>query len=199
LNAILAWKMSCEERPMMMRACFWLAVMSSLMGLTACAELGESVDRGPRYTVEAFKRQWNVKSPHPKARFNTLHKYGNGLIAEYGDGVTLFLTVQKETVTGARVRYVLGTDQGAGGPLFLHLVQTAINVGTFRWPPERVEHVRRTIGLGIQPKSYRYLYTSFVCTHEQQDTWEFIMDFVVNKPEADTPGPLPSQERTDQE
>ena len=169
----------------------WLAVMASLLGIMTHVFLkeGGDEDRGPRYTLAAFKRQWNLHSANPKGHIKTAHKLEAGYAVDYGDGVSMFIFMQGDRVGKVRLRYELGTDEGAGGPRFLLLVHTAINVGTFRWPQERINQVRQLFSLSLLPKSYRYLYTSFARTHEPPDKWEFVMDFVPNKAEENSEGP----------
>ena len=167
----------------------WLAVMTLLIGVMTYFFLqqGGGEDRGPRYTLESFRRQWTVHSPNPKAHFRTLTQVEGGYAFDYGDGVSLFIAMSKDTVTGVRVRYEAGADQGAGGPHFLLLMQTAINVGTFRWPQERIIQLRQIFNLmSPLPKSYRYLYTSFTRTYDQGRGWEFVMDYVPNKEEENS-------------
>ncbi|MCL1986233.1 MAG: hypothetical protein FWG59_07285 [Betaproteobacteria bacterium] len=167
----------------------WLAVMSSLIGIMTYFFLqeGGGEDRGPRYTLASFQRQWKVNSPNSKARLSTLQKAEDGFVADYGDGVSVLIVMHKEAVTGARIRYEAGPDQGAGGPRFLLLVSAAINVGTFRWPHERIEQVRQIFSfMTPQTKSYRYLYTTFTRTYDQTRGWEFALDYVPNKTEEDS-------------
>jgi len=170
----------------------WLTVMAFLIGAVVVffVMTEKAVDKGPRYTLLSFKRQWHVHSPSPKAHFDTPHKLADGHVVDYGNGVNLFIAMHKDTVTGIRIRYNIGLDQGPGGQRFLLLMHTAINVGTFRWPQERINEVRRFFSImNPQPKNYRYLYTSFVRTHEPPDKWEFAMDFVPNMPEENSPAP----------
>ena len=172
----------------------WLAVISSILGLMTYFFLkeGGGEDRGPRYTLESFKRQWKVHSSNPKAHFDRLHKTEAGYVVDYGDGVTLLIVMSKGTVISARIRYELGPDQGAGGPRFLLLMHTAINVGTFRWPQERIEQVRQIFTfMTPQTKNYRYLYTSFTRTYAQAEGWEFVLDYVPNKTEENSEAPSP--------
>jgi len=179
---------------MKMRVFIWFAVMASLIGLMTYffLEQGGGDDRGPRYTLEAFKRQWRVHSPNPKAHFSTIHEVEGGYAVDYGDGVSLLIVMGKGTVTGVRIRYDSGPDQGSGGPRFLLLIHTAINVGTFRWPQERINQVRQIFSQSPLPKTYRYLYTSFSRTFDQQiGRWEFALDYVPNKPEDNTEAPSP--------
>jgi hypothetical protein len=176
------------------RMYIWLALMASLIGIMAYffLEQGGGEDRGPRYTLESFKRQWSVHSPNPKAHFNTPHKVEGGYAVDYGDGVSLLILMRKDVVTGVRIRYDTGPDQGAGGPRFLLLMHTAINVGTFRWPQERIDQVRQMFSPAPLPKSYRYLYTSFSRMYDQQTgRWEFVMDYVPNKAEENSEAPSP--------
>jgi hypothetical protein len=168
----------------------WLAVMATLLGVMThyFLKTGGDEDRGPRYTLEAFKRQWNVHSPNPKAHVGTPAKIEDGYSVDYGDGVSMLIFMRGDTVRGARIRYEIGSDQGAGGPRFLLLIHTALNLGTFRWPQERINQVRQAFSLSLLPKSYRYLYTSFTRTHEPPDRWEFIMEFVPNRAEENSEG-----------
>ena len=170
-----------------------LVFLALLIGLTAYIFLQETREnRGPRYTLESFKRQWNVHSPNPKAHLSALYKVEGGYSADYGEGVSLFVAMPKGTVTGAHISYEPGTDQGSGGPRFLLLMHTAINVGTFRWPQERIDHVRQIFSLmSPQPQSYRFLYTSFTRMYEQSGKWEFIIDYVANKAEENSEAPSP--------
>ncbi|MCL2122684.1 MAG: hypothetical protein FWH34_01195 [Desulfovibrionaceae bacterium] len=177
---------------MQKRVYIWLAVMASLIGVMTYFFLkeGGGEDRGPRYTLESFKRQWTVHSPNPKAHFGRLHKVEGGYAADYGDGVSMFIGMHKDTVTGARIRYEAVPDQGAGGPRFLLLMHTAINVGTFRWPQERLDQVRQIFNIMTpQPKIYRYLYTSFTRSYTQANGWEFVLDYVPNKTEENSEAP----------
>jgi hypothetical protein len=153
---------------------------------------GGGEDRGPRYTLESFKRQWNVHSLNPKTHLGTLHKVENGYAVDYGDGVSLLIVMHKDTVISARIRYEAGPDQGAGGPRFLSLIHTAINVGTFRWPQERIEQLRQIFTfMTPQTKNYRYLYTSFSRTYAQAEGWTFVLDYVPNKTEENSEAPSP--------
>ena len=170
----------------------WLAVMVCLVGVMTYFFLkeGGGEDRGPRYTLASFKRQWTVHSPNPRAHLNALHKAEGGYAADYGDGVSLLVVMHKDTVTGVRIRYEAGPEQGAGGPRFLLLMHTAINVGTFRWPQARIEQVRQLFNfMTPQSKNYRYLYTAFTSTYGQADGWEFVLDYVPNKMEEDSVAP----------
>jgi hypothetical protein len=176
------------------RMYIWLVVVSILVGVMTYVFLkeGGGEDRGPRYTLESFKRQWQVNSPNPKARLHTLHKEENGYAVDYGDGVSLHIITHKATVTSARIRYDITSDEGGGGQRFLLLMHTAINVGTFRWPQERIDQVRQIFSLSHQPKTYRYRYTSFSRTQEQDGKWEFVMDYVPHKAEEDSDVPTGS-------
>jgi hypothetical protein len=172
----------------------WLAVISLLTAVIVAffVKTGGDEDGGPRYTLEAFKRQWSIHAPNPKAHFNTLSAVEGGYAVDYGDGVSLLIVMHKDTVIGAHIRYDAGPDQGAGGPRFLLLMHTAVNVGVFRWPQERIDQVRQLFNnISPQPKSYRYRYTSFTRTQERADRWEFVMDFVPNKPEENSAAPSP--------
>ena len=172
----------------------WFAVMLSLIGVMIYVFLkeGGGEDRGPRYTLESFKRQWLVHSSNPKAHFTTLREVEGGYAFDYGDGVSLHILMRNDTVTGARIRYEGEPNQGAGGPRFLLLMHTAINVGTFRWPQARIDQVRHTFSfMTPQPKTYRYLYTSFARTYEQAGVWEFILDYVPSKTEENSEAPAP--------
>jgi hypothetical protein len=174
---------------MMKRVCIWFAVMAALVGVMTYFFLkeGGGEDRGPRYTLESFKRQWTVHAPNPKAHFHTLNQVEGGYAFDYGEGVSLHIVMHKDTVTGVRIRYEAGSDQGAGGPRFLLLMHTAINVGTFRWPQARIDQLRQIFGLMTPlPKTYRYLYTSFSRSYEQSRGWECAMDYVANKVEENT-------------
>ena len=173
------------------RVYIWLAVMASLLGVMThfFLKAGGDEDRGPRYTLAAFQRQWNVHSPNPRAHMTTTHKAEGGYAVDYGDGVSMLILMTEDTVRGVRIRYEIGPDQGTGGPRFLLLIHTALNVGTFRWPQERINQVRQTFSQSLLPKTYRYLYTSFTRTHEPPDRWEFIMEFVPNKAEENTEAP----------
>lgn len=177
---------------MQKRIYIWLAVMSALIGLMTYFFLkeGGNEDRGPRYTLESFKRQWNVNSLNSKARLATLFEAEGGYTADYGDGVSVFIAMHRDTVTGARIRYEDGPENAAGGPRFLLLVNTAINVGTFRWPQERINQVRQIFGfISPQSKSYRYLYTSFTRAYVQSEGWEFALEYVPNKVEENSEAP----------
>jgi len=172
----------------------WFAALAAFAALATYAvlEMKKHENRGPRYTLEAFKRQWRINAPSPKAHFNTLHTTEDGPTAYYGDGVSLLIVMSRELVTGVRVRYDTQPDpEGAGGPRFLALVHTAINVGTHRWPQERIDHVRRAFGLNLQSKSYRYFHTTFTRKYEPPDKWEFAMDYVADRPAENTEGPSP--------
>jgi len=172
----------------------WPTVIVSLVALLAVlvVKTGDDEYKGPRYTLEAFKRQWGVHSPNPKAHFSTPAGVEGGYAVDYGDGVSLFIVMPKDTVMGVRVRYDTSQDQGGGGPRFLLLIHTAINIGVFRWPQERIDQVRQFFShITPQLKNYRYLNTSFTLTHERADSWEFIMDFVPNKPEENSAAPSP--------
>ena len=176
------------------RVYIWFAIMTALLGVMTYFFLkeGGGENRGPRYTLESFKRQWTVHSPNPKAHFRTLTQAEGGYAVDYGDGVSLLIVMSKDTVTGVRVRYEAGPDQGAGGPHFLLLMQTAINVGTFRWPQDRIIQLRQIFSLmSPLPKSYRFLYTSFSRTYDQTGGWEFVMDFVPDKAEENSDPPAP--------
>jgi hypothetical protein len=181
---------------MQKRVYIWFAVMASLIGVMTHFFLkeGGSEDRGPRYTLEAFKRQWTVHSPNPKAHFRALTQVEGGYAFDYGDGVSLHIAMlkDKDAVTGIRIRYEALPDQGAGGPRFLLLMHTAINVGTFRWPQARIEQLRQSFNLMTPlPKSYRYRYTSYTRTFDQYRGWEFVMDYVPNKEEENSEAPAP--------
>jgi hypothetical protein len=154
-----------------------------------CVKLEDKEDRGPRYTLESFKRQWNLHAPNPKSQFDAPQKVEGGYAVDYGNGVSLFIVTHKDMVTGARIRYDAGPDQGAGGPRFLLLMHTAINVGAFRWPQERIDQVRHIFSPTPLPKSYRYRYTSFSRTYDQSGRWEFVLDYVPNKAEQDSEAP----------
>ena len=152
---------------------------------------GEEEDIGVRYSMVAFQRQWNRYSPAPKANLPSQNESGS---FEYGNGVSLRITAHKDrdVVTSARVRYDTRLDKGVGGQDFLLLVQTAINVGTFRWPQERINHVRQFFNfMSPQPRTYRYLHTSFTRMKDPSGMWEFAMNFVPNKPEEDSAAPAP--------
>ena len=180
---------------MQKRAYIWLAVMTALIGIMTYFFLqkGGGEDRGPRYTLESFKRQWTVHSPNSKAHLGALFKAEGGYAADYGDGVNLLILMRKDTVTGVRIRYEARPDQGAGGPRFLLLMHTTINVGTFRWPQERIDQIRQLFNLMTpQHKNYRYLYTSFTRTYTQANGWEFILEYVPNKLEENSE--VPSQQ-----
>jgi len=177
------------------RVCIWFVVMASLIAVLGyvISEKTGSENKGPRYTLEAFKRQWTINSPNPRAHFNAFYKMEGGYTVHYGDGVSLFIVMQNDAVAGVRIRYDKRSDEGGdGGPRFLLLVNTAINVGTFRWPPERVEHVRNAFGIGLQPKTYRYFHSFFTRKRTPPDKWEFTLDYVTDKPEEYTPGPMPA-------
>jgi len=93
---------------------------------------------------------------------------------------------------GVHIRYDTSLDKGTGGPRFLLLMHTAINVGVFRWPQERIEQVRQFFAhMSPQPKSYRYRYTSFARAQERAARWEFALDFVPHKPAENSPAPSP--------
>ena len=176
------------------RMCLWLAVVTCCLGIMVYFFIkeGGTEDRGPRYTPAAFKRRWNVNSLNPKAHLGNLYEIEGGYAADYGDGVKVLIVMRKDEVAGVRIRYEAGADQGAGGPRFLLLVSTAINVGTFRWPHERIDQVRRVFGfITPQTKTYRYLYTSFTRAYDQTDGWEFALDFVPNKAEKNSEAPAP--------
>jgi len=172
----------------------WLAVIASLVAVAVVlfVKTGGDEDRGPRYTLESFKRQWNLRSPNPKGHLSAHSEVEGGYALDYGDGVSLLITMHKDTVIGARIRYDASLDRGTGGQRFLLLMHTAINVGVFRWPQERIDQVRQFFGpISPQPKSYRYLYTAFTRTQERADRWEFAMDFVPNKPAENSAAPSP--------
>ena len=82
------------------------AVMASFIGvlIAFCVKHEGNEDRGPRYTLASFKRQWNVHSPNPKAQFSTSNKVEGGYAVDYGDGVSLFIVMHKDEVTGVRIR-----------------------------------------------------------------------------------------------
>jgi hypothetical protein len=171
------------------RVYIWFAVMAALLGVMTYFFLqeGGGENRGPRYTLESFKRQWTVHSPNPKAHFRTLNQVEGGYACDYGDGVSLHIAMRKDTVTGVSISYEAGPDQGAGGPRFLLLMHTAINVGTFRWPQARIDQLRQSFSLMTPlPKNYRYLYTSFARSYDQGRGWEFAMDYVASKAEENT-------------
>ena len=179
---------------MQKRVYIWFAVMASLIGVMTYFFLkeGGGEDRGPRYTLEAFRRQWTVHTPNPKAHFHTLTQVEDGYAFDYGDGVSLHIAMHKNAVTAIRIRYEALPDQGAGGPRFLLLMHTAINVGTFRWPQARIEQLRQLFGpMTPLPKSYRYFHTSFTRTFDAGRGWEFVMDYVPNKAEENSEAPAP--------
>jgi len=170
----------------------WLAVMVCLVGSMTYFFLreGGGEDKGPRYTLESFKRQWNVHSPNPKAHLKVLTKAEEGYAADFGEGVSLHITMVKDVVIGARIRYTPGPDLGSGGPLFQLLMYTAINVGTFRWPKERIDQARQLFSLMTpQTKSYRYLYTCFTRSYEQASGWDFVLSYVPHKEEENSEAP----------
>ena len=178
----------------MKRFYIWFAVVASLIGAMTYFFLkaGGGDDRGPRYTLESFKRQWTVHAPNPKAHFRALNQVDGDYAVDYGDGVSLHIVMYRDTVTGLRIRYQTGPDQGSGGPQFLLLMHTAINVGTFRWPQTRIDQLRMTLGVMTPlPKSYRYLYTSYTRTYDQGHGWELVMNYVPNKPEENTELQMP--------
>lgn len=170
-------------------ALIWFGVMTCVVGVMAYVFLKEGgSDIGPRYTLEAFKRTWSINVPNPKAGLVQGRETNKGWLVEYGDGLTLLMPMTEGTVTGVHIRYEAGPDQGAGGPRFLLLMNTAINVGTFRWPQARIDQVRHTFNhMSPLPKSYRYLYSSFKRTFTQGEGWEFMLDFVPNLADENTP------------
>lgn len=161
-------------------ALIWLFVMACLISVMAYLFLREGgSDIGPRYTLESFKRQWNVNSFNPKGGLAAGQETPDGWFADYGDGVTLLILMRGDVVTGVRIRYEGRPEQGAGGPRFLLLMQTAINVGTFRWPQERIDEVRQGFShMSPMPKDYRHMYSAFSRSYTPGPGWEFTLDFV---------------------
>jgi hypothetical protein len=170
-------------------ALIWLLVMTCVIGAMAYFFLREGgSDIGPRYTPEAFKRQWNINAPNPALRLDRMEKGDDGYFADFGDGLNLVLHMRDDVVTGVRVRYEAGPAQGAGGPRFLQLMRTALTVGMFRWPQERVEQAHRLFSFMTPArKTYRYRHSSFACAFTQGEGWDFSLDFVPNDERENTP------------
>ena len=166
------------------RAVFiWFAVMLCLIGTMSYFFIrsGGGENHGPRYTIEAFKRQWNVNAFNPKAQINQFIKTDTGYRVEYEDGLSLQLVLNKDIISSLHVRYEARPGQDASGQRFLHLMHTAINLGTFRWEPERITQVRQAfMHMTPAPKAYRYFFSLFTRKYEAENGWTFSLEFVPN-------------------
>ena len=134
---------------------------------------------GPRFTWASFRFFWNKHTP-PEITLNNPVRTEEGYLCEYGHTVSvLVLATKNDGVLGARVRFLSGPGNDAGGPKFTRLVNHAIDVGTFRWPDDVIAQCREHFRyMGKANKNFRYQNTEFSLTYNEHKGWTFSMIYL---------------------
>ena len=169
-----------------MRTLLAVFCLFTLLGVPDIAQTGGPT--GPRFTWAAFQRFWD-KGASPLVHLKSPEKVTGGYLIDYGHTTTLRILVEDERVTGVSVRFVGGRNNDAGGPQFLRLMQQAINVGTYRWPEDKIQEVRDYYAvMSPDPREFRYQSSLFYRQYVEGQGWEFRFDYV---PDMENPGGRP--------
>ncbi len=137
----------------------------------------------PRFTWPAFQRFWNARGmPGTGLKEGRIVEHGREI--SLGNTLKLFVWIEDEKVRGARLRYFDPSDQHEFAMLFVKTIQSAIAVGTFRWPSDRYLEARQIFSeMQEEPLEYRFMVTVFRRSFSAEAGWEF--GFFYALPEED--------------
>ena len=140
---------------------------------------------GPRFSWSSFQRFWE-KQASPLVYLTKAEPVAGGYLVDYGFSTTMRIPVQDRQVQGVEIRFLGGAGNDAGGPQFKRLVHQAINIGTYKWPEDKIDEVRRLFAvMSPQAKEYRYQMTYFRYNYAPDTGWSFSFHYV---PDLDNPG-----------
>lgn len=162
---------------MKVRSLFVLWMVLALGMVTVC-DAYASGPTGPRFSWSSFQRFWE-KQATPLVYLKDAEPVQDGYLVTYGHGVTLRVLVRDQVVTGVQIRFLGGKANDAGGPQFKRLIYQTITVGSYRWPDDKIEEVRRRFAiLSPQEKTYHYQMTRFYYSYSETGGWLFGFDYV---------------------
>lgn len=131
---------------------------------------------GPRYTWVAFSSFWN-KQAEKSIKIKKIRDTSDGYFVEFGPSNSMHVYQKSRIITHACVNYA-GNDNNAGGLIFTKLKNKMINIGTFRWPINKISEVAQTFDIiSKTEKYYSYMTSSFKLTHSDAAGWTFCLNF----------------------
>ena len=102
----------------------------------------------------------------------------------FARGVSVLVVERRSVVTEANVVFTNLPDQMASGQTFLKLIDSAIRIGTFQWPKEKIREVYETFRLMTpEPVTYQWRTSRFERSQNTAGVWLFTLRFVPDEGE----------------
>lgn len=135
-------------------------------------------DGSPEFPWSSFQRFWNVRCL-PGCEIQDPQYVGGRYIVAYGRSVSLVVAMERGIVRKVTALYADPRGSQGGGQIWLKLADSIIRVGTFRWPPDRIERVReRFVAITDRPADYKWQSSWFQRSRNQDGSWSFSIDFL---------------------
>ncbi len=135
----------------------------------------------PDFTWSAFQRFWH-RGAESKVSLQGIKKVENGYALDYGYGVTLFVFMKNDMVSGVSVEYIARQDTYAGGAQFKRLMEHMLLIGTFRWSKdERFQLMQYYSDLLHDKREYVFKRSYFIREYNEP-LWTFDFIFIEEDP-----------------
>lgn len=155
------------------RCCLSMLLCAFLAGIPVQAFAASP----PYFTWGAFQRFWN-KMCSTGMEMEQFTATPIGFSVNYGRGVVINVALRGEQVWRLNLLFDSREEQG-GGPLFLRGVNTAIRLGAYGWPQERVDAaVAMFASITAEKRTYQWEATRFTRTGYENGMWEFVMEYL---------------------
>ncbi len=145
-------------------------------------------ETAPRFSWGAFQRIWNTRAL-PGAEIRDAQAVEEGRLVSYAPSSNLVVLMKDNMVYGVRAEFADVPEQENGGRLFLKAVDSALKVGTYRWPEDRYKEVTEKFRIMTpDPVIYQWRTSRFFRVRQADNLWVFRLEFV----EEGSPIPQPA-------
>lgn len=157
------------------RRSFFPSLMLFLMMPFMCSmAMADSLE----YSWGAFQRSWN-RMALPGVEIVEPRRVGEGYLVLLSKSTSLNIFLNRGVVSGVRVNFRLPDDEEISGMRFLKAMRTAIRVGTYGWPQDKIQAVYKAFEIMLpERKEFSWHYSRFTRIQHPNGDWEFTLDFV---------------------
>ncbi len=131
----------------------------------------------PDFSWSAFLRFWH-RGADPRVNIEKAKAVENGYYLEYSHGVSLFVHMKNELVSGVSVSFLARPENNDGGQQFMRLMQHMQLQGTFRWTKEQRQHLFMYYDKMTQEKKEFIYKNSYFLRDYAAPVWTFHWIFV---------------------
>lgn len=130
------------------------------------------------YSWGAFQRSWN-RMALPGVEIREPRRVGDGYLVLLSNSTSLNIFLNRGVVSGVRVNFRLPDDEEISGMRFLKGMRTAIRVGTYGWPQDKIQAVYKAFEVMLpERKEFTWHYSRFTRVQYPNGDWEFTLHFV---------------------